>query len=74
MDTESGRIYLEEEVKRRLKPGYDEEFRRRFDEGKIVPVSDKVAIQQLAGQEALARKARRKAQKAARKRNRGNNE
>ena len=43
------------------------EFERRYDEGGIVPVSDRVAEQQLAGQRALNRAQRRAAAKAARR-------
>ncbi len=78
MDTTSGRIYPPDEFQERLtakekQVALDEhqaEFERRFAEGGIVPVSDRVALQQLRGQEAEARRARRKAEKAARKRNR----
>lgn len=78
MDVESGRIYPPDEyaerlsakdVRRRLDE-HQEQFEARLAQGQIVEVSDQVALQQLAGQEALARKARRKAAKTARKRNR----
>lgn len=74
MDTTSGRIYLPDEYQARKDGRVDDEhqaeFRARLAEGRIVEVSDRVAVQQLAGQEAEARRARRKAAKLARKRNR----
>lgn len=74
MNTETGRVYLEEEFDdrkhRRILDEHQAEFEKAFTEGKIVPVSDRVAVQQLLGQEYEIRKARRKAQKQARKRNR----
>lgn len=78
MDTESGRIYPPEEMAKRIKAqglreAFDDhqaEFERRLAEGRIVEVSEKVAEQQLAGQQAMNRAARRKAAKAARKKNR----
>lgn len=74
MDTETGRVYLPDEFEARTnKEILDEhqaEFEKRFAEGKIVQISDRVALQQLHGQEHQARKARRKAEKQARKKNR----
>ena len=78
MDTESGRIYDPQEMQQRLAAkdrreaidDHQAEFEARLAEAKIVEVSDQVAVQQLAGQELLARKARRRAAKLARRRNR----
>lgn len=74
MDTESGRVYPPQEFddrrKRQILDEHQAEFERRFSEGKIVEISNQVAVQQLRGQEHEIRKARRKAQKQARKRNR----
>lgn len=74
MDTESGRVYLprefEDRKEHRILDEHQAEFERRFSEGKIVEVSNRVAVQQLRGQEAEMRKVRRKAQKRARKQNR----
>lgn len=74
MNTDTGRVYLPEEYEKRTKREVLDEHQAEFEEaqrlGKIVEVSERVALQQLAGQEAEARRARRKAQKAARKQNR----
>lgn len=79
MDTQSGRIYSPEEYAERLsareaRRRYDDhqaEFEKRLAECGIVEVSERVAQQQIAGQIAIEKRlARRKASKAARKKNR----
>lgn len=62
MDTRSGQILPLDEVEK-----LPFEDRQHF-----VPVSDQVAKQQLIGQRVEARRLKRKAVKAARKKNRGN--
>ena len=85
MNTETGRLYPADEYaersaraerreRERARAKVDEhqaEFEAALAEGKIVPVSDAVAQQVRLGQRELERRSRRrKAAKAARKRNR----
>ena len=61
-DGNLGALDAREEVRRRFETGYAE--------GYVVPVSEDVARQQLAGQRVTDRRRKRKAAKAARKANR----
>ncbi|MBA2526731.1 MAG: hypothetical protein H0V18_13260 [Pyrinomonadaceae bacterium] len=75
MNTHTGRIYPPDEYKERLdwtqlgeKPDdHQAEFERAVAAGQVVPVSNQVALQQLAGQRDADRRRKRKAAKAARK-------
>jgi hypothetical protein len=78
MDTQSGRIYGPDEYDQRreameLRRDLDEhqaEFEAAVRAGQIVPVSEQVARQQRTGQRVEERRRKRKAAKAARRKNR----
>lgn len=79
MDTDSGRIYPPDEFEQRrtaaeLRQELDEHqahFVSQLQAGRIVPVSEEVASLVLEGKASKERKAKRKAARDARRRNRG---
>jgi hypothetical protein len=79
MDTQSGRIYEPDEYAQRLLSmelrqeldDHQAEFEQAVQAGQIVPVGEQVARQQQTGQRVQNRRERRKAAKAARRKNRG---
>lgn len=78
MNTDTGRIYPPEELRERFVAmekqealdDHQAEFERAYHANKIVPVSEDVAHTVRTGQRVKERRAKRKAAKAARKRNR----
>lgn len=79
MDVDSGRVYQPDEFEKRQRAldlgvkldEHQAEFQRRYGEGKIVPVSDEVAMAALRrALRSYASSLARRCPKAARKRNR----
>ena len=84
MDTRTGEIFRTEEMAELRRQRNEEQaaeiaaeklaqlerYEKGIEDGHVVPVSEQVARQQLAGQEAEKRRVKRKAAKAARKKNR----